>query len=162
MVMTHELIGVPVREYKNLLRSQAKLDALEAGGVDNWEWYEDVLEDFFELDDNGGVGLMSDLRIISNQIKCLICGDTPFSAHRHDFKYCKCGSVAVDGGQDYLRRTGNLEDYEEQSVTLDSDLLTTIVKSIESALETRRNSYGIAYAVIRAIRDSGNCIKERV
>lgn len=31
--------------YKVLLHKEAKLDALEAGGVDNWEWYEESLND---------------------------------------------------------------------------------------------------------------------
>ena len=31
----------------------------------------------------------------------------------HDFKFCSCGSCAVDGGHDYLRRCGNREDWEE-------------------------------------------------
>ena len=46
-----------------------------------------------------------------NRIRCKKCGDVIESLHRHDFKWCKCGSVAVDGGQDYFRRCG--EDYEE-------------------------------------------------
>lgn len=33
----------------------------------------------------------------------------------NDFKFCKCGAVAVDGGFDYLRRCGNLENIEELS-----------------------------------------------
>lgn len=33
----------------------------------------------------------------------------------HDFKFCSCGSCAVDGGHDYLRRCGNREDWEELS-----------------------------------------------
>ena len=37
------------------------------------------------------------------------------SVHRHDFKVCSCGTVAVDGGNDYLRRCGNREDWEELS-----------------------------------------------
>lgn len=28
-------------------RRLAKLDALEAGGVDNWEWYDESLKDWF-------------------------------------------------------------------------------------------------------------------
>lgn len=32
-----------------------------------------------------------------------------------DFKFCSCGSCAVDGGHDYLRRCGNREDWEELS-----------------------------------------------
>lgn len=55
-------------------------------------------------------------KIIENKIKCNKCGDVIESIHRHDFKFCKCGAVAVDGGHDYLRRCGNLEDFEELSV----------------------------------------------
>lgn len=51
--------------------------------------------------------------IIYNAIKCKKCGQIIESTHRHDFKFCKCGAVAVDGGHDYLRRLGNQEDYEE-------------------------------------------------
>lgn len=51
--------------------------------------------------------------IIYNAIRCKKCGEIIESKHRHDFKFCKCGAVAVDGGHDYLRRLGNQEDYEE-------------------------------------------------
>ena len=54
-------------------------------------------------------------RIIINKIRCKKCGDTIESTHRHDFKFCKCGAVAVDGGKDYLRRCGNRENWEELS-----------------------------------------------
>ena len=37
----------------------------------------------------------------------------------HDFKFCKCGAVAVDGGKDYLRRCGNREDWEDLSEVID-------------------------------------------
>ena len=53
--------------------------------------------------------------IIVNKIKCKKCGDVIESTYRHDFKFCKCGAVAVDGGKDYLRRLGYEEDYEELS-----------------------------------------------
>ena len=52
-------------------------------------------------------------RIIKNAIKCTKCGDIIESINVHDFKFCKCGAVAVDGGRDYLRRCGNREDWEE-------------------------------------------------
>ena len=55
-------------------------------------------------------------KIIVNKIKCNKCGDVIESVHRHDFKFCKCGAVAVDGGHDYLRRCGDLENFEELSV----------------------------------------------
>lgn len=56
-------------------------------------------------------------KIIVNKIKCKKCGDIIESTHTHDFKWCKCKSVAVDGGKDYLRRLGYPKDYEELSET---------------------------------------------
>lgn len=50
---------------------------------------------------------------IKNKIKCKKCGDILESKTRHDFRYCSCGSVAVDGGQDYMRRVGQLDLIEE-------------------------------------------------
>ena len=54
-------------------------------------------------------------RIIRNAIRCKKCGDIIESQTVHDFKFCSCGACAVDGGHDYLRRCGNLEDWEELS-----------------------------------------------
>ena len=56
--------------------------------------------------------------IIKNCIKCKSCGDIIISTHRHDFKRCSCGRVAVDGGYDYLKRsfTNDSNDYEELSI----------------------------------------------
>ena len=58
-------------------------------------------------------------KIITNKIRCKKCGDIIESTHRHDFKFCKCGAVAVDGGKDYLRRCGNHEEWEELSEYFD-------------------------------------------
>jgi Zn finger protein HypA/HybF involved in hydrogenase expression len=52
--------------------------------------------------------------ILHNKIKCKKCGDVIESVHRHDFKYCECGSVAVDGGKDYLRRIGDYIELSEE------------------------------------------------
>ena len=61
-------------------------------------------------------------KIIVNKIKSKKCGDKIESTYRHDFKFCKCGAVAVDGGKDYLRRLGYEKDYEELSkVEKDND-----------------------------------------
>ncbi|MDO5569512.1 MAG: hypothetical protein Q4G04_05345 [bacterium] len=56
-------------------------------------------------------------KIKFNRIKCKKCGDVIESTHRHDFKWCSCKSVAIDGGHDYLRRIGKFEDIEECSIT---------------------------------------------
>ncbi len=53
--------------------------------------------------------------IFVNKIRCNKCGDTIESTSVYDFKFCKCGAVAVDGGHDYLRRCGNRENWEELS-----------------------------------------------
>ncbi len=60
--------------------------------------------------------------IKTNKIKCKKCGDIIESTYRHDFKYCKCGAVAVDGGKDYLRRLGNDIDYEEMSEIIEKKI----------------------------------------
>ena len=54
-------------------------------------------------------------KILCNKIKCKKCGDIIESKNRHDFVTCKCGSVAIDGVNSYLKRTGNREDWEELS-----------------------------------------------
>lgn len=53
--------------------------------------------------------------ILKNKIKCNKCGDIIESKYRWNFVWCSCHSVAVDGGHDYLRRVGNLEDFTELS-----------------------------------------------
>ena len=45
-------------------------------------------------------------KILVNKIQCNICKEIIESTHRHDFKWCKCNSCAVDGGKAYLKRLG--------------------------------------------------------
>ena len=54
-------------------------------------------------------------KILVNKIRCKKCNEVLESTHVHDFKRCKCGAVAVDGGKEYLRRCGYQEDWEELS-----------------------------------------------
>ena len=56
-------------------------------------------------------------RIIKNAIKCNHCGDVIESTHVHDFKWCSCGTVAVDGGKCYCKRTfkNSPEDFTEMA-----------------------------------------------
>ena len=49
----------------------------------------------------GGVDMW---KIHINQVRCDGCGEVIVSTTRHDLRWCKCRSVAVDGGTDYLRR----------------------------------------------------------
>jgi hypothetical protein len=59
--------------------------------------------------------------IIHNRIACRICGDIIESKHRHDFVWCKCESVAVDGGKDYLKRCGDPANWTEMSEVTQDD-----------------------------------------
>ena len=54
-------------------------------------------------------------KIISNKVQCILCKDIIESTHRHDFKWCSCGKVAVDGGKEYLKRVGHIENCIELS-----------------------------------------------
>jgi hypothetical protein len=54
---------------------------------------------------------------IRHAIQCRKCSETIESKHRHDFKYCSCGSVAIDGGISSGNRIlGDLADIEDRSV----------------------------------------------
>ena len=46
-------------------------------------------------------------KIAVNKAQCKLCGDIIESKHRHDFVWCKCGEIAVDGGKDYAKRCAN-------------------------------------------------------
>lgn len=41
------------------------------------------------------------------------CGDVIQSKHVHDFVWCRCGQLAVDGGGEYLKMCGDFKHAEE-------------------------------------------------
>lgn len=67
-------------------------------------------------------------KIVKNIIKCTHCGEIIESTNVHDFKFCSCGSVAIDGGHDYLRRCfkTSQDDFEELSEYIDVEDDTSI------------------------------------
>jgi hypothetical protein len=69
---------------------------------------------------------MRDEIIIRNSIRCLKCGDEIESKHRHDFRRCRCGAVAVDGGQTWLRRVGRFEDWVDTSIVEITDVASPL------------------------------------
>lgn len=62
-------------------------------------------------------------RIKRNAIKCNHCGDVIESTHIHDFKWCSCQTVAVDGGKEYCKRSfkNSPNDYEDLAEWEDAD-----------------------------------------
>jgi hypothetical protein len=57
--------------------------------------------------------------ILRNAIECRKCGDTIESRSVHDFKFCSCGAVFVDGGREYLRWGGSLDDIIDRSEVIE-------------------------------------------
>ena len=74
------------------------------------------------------------MRIIRNSAQCLKCLDTIESKHVHDFRWCKCGSIAVDGGKAYLKRVGPeslIRDTSERSYHVSAIYLAAVKKYAE-------------------------------
>lgn len=65
-------------------------------------------------------------QIVYNAIKCLNCQETVVSHHVHDYKHCKCGLTAVDGGNQYTRYGG--ENFEKITIYADDDF--SIVRKV--------------------------------
>ncbi len=59
-------------------------------------------------------------RLVLNRARCGACGTAIESGHTHDFVWCPCGKLAVDGGLTYVRRLWSV-DYEELSRWRDAD-----------------------------------------
>jgi len=100
--------------------------------------------------------------IIQNAVSCLGCGDFIVSKHRHDFVTCTCGAISVDGGQSYLRRSGSLTpgSYVDESWELPDELYQSCADAVEEAIDTNRNKFGIANAVLRRLRSSARIVAE--
>lgn len=48
----------------------------------------------------------------ATKIRCKKCGSVIFSKSVHSMAWCKCGAVAIDGGIDYTKITGDKDDWE--------------------------------------------------
>ncbi len=62
-------------------------------------------------------------RLIRNRKKCLNCGDIIESTQRYHSVIFSYKRLIVDGGLDYVRVVGNLEEYEDLSVWMSSNTL---------------------------------------
>jgi DNA-directed RNA polymerase subunit RPC12/RpoP len=98
--------------------------------------------------------------IIENAVTCMACGDRIFSKHRHDFVNCTCGAVAVDGGQEYLRRVGDFSNAMDHSWSLPDAVYIECAEAAQDAMDTGRNKFGIANAVMRKLREAGRIVAD--
>ena len=93
--------------------------------------------------------------ILQNAAVCKNCGDEVWSAHRHDFRQCKCGAIAVDGGVDYIRRVGDLDAFDDRSIFAPASFKEELKAAVADSRDTGRNDYGTALAVIRVLQKNG-------
>jgi hypothetical protein len=101
--------------------------------------------------------------IVQNAVICNNCDDFIVSKHVHDFVECKCGAIFVDGGQNYLRRGGSAitrGSYIDMSWELPDELYRTCADAVDQAIETNRNAFGIANAVMRKLREYDRIIAD--
>lgn len=85
-------VKISAKRLQQLERSQRILDALEAGGVDNWEWYSESLKDFRKEEE-----LENIIQDYVNEILevCSDEGDVEYPAGR------ECGhSILLGGAED--------------------------------------------------------------
>jgi hypothetical protein len=45
--MEEEMVTISKKKYESLLEDSRVLDALHAGGVDNWEWYSESIQEHY-------------------------------------------------------------------------------------------------------------------
>ena len=55
--------------------------------------------------------------VVVNKCQCARCLDIIESRHRHAFVRCSCGAIFTDGGTEYIRRGGEIENIIDMSET---------------------------------------------
>lgn len=98
--------------------------------------------------------------IVQNAASCNVCGDFIVSKHRHDYVECTCGTVAVDGGQEYIRRVGDPRKRVEHSFILPDELYFDCADAAGLAMDSGRNTKGVANAVMRKLREAHRVIAD--
>lgn len=98
--------------------------------------------------------------IVQNAVQCITCGDFIVSKHRHNYVTCSCGAISVDGGQEYLRRIGDMGSAIDLSWQLSDELYEACAQAVKFAIDSGRNKYGIANAVMRKLRENQRIVAD--
>jgi len=100
--------------------------------------------------------MSEEMEIVANAATCLSCGDSIYSAFRHDYTTCSCGDCSLDGGCDYFKMSYTDRDQVKiEHIIASKDFLDELIKEVDESIKTGRNARGVAYAALRAIRNSG-------
>lgn len=60
--------------------------------------------------------------IYANEAQCLKCKDIIRSKNRHDFVWCSCGNLGVDGGSWYCKRAFMKENSYKDMIVMFNDI----------------------------------------
>ncbi|MDB4507362.1 hypothetical protein N9064_00570 [bacterium] len=95
-------VKITKEEYARLLKVDRKMDCLEAGGVDDWEWYGVSLEKFYQEEERE-----ENIAKLCEEIMEIICGEVDEPAG------CGCGYGITEAGQDQVQSLleGSLKRY---------------------------------------------------
>lgn len=86
---------------------------------------------------------MSEENIEVSTLQCPKCKDIIYSRTRHDFRYCGCGSIFVDGGFDYLKY-GCDNDIDIKNIKQETILLKGLTKQdLYNDWNKRIDKYGL-------------------
>ena len=98
---------------------------------------------------------------MGTKLKCNQCQDIIESKHRHDYVRCRCNSIFVDGGNDYLRYGGDLNSIlvEHNNKWLTYNEISEIDKSKaeNTEIDNGKNRLIIAKEAIMAILIKYDC-----
>ncbi len=96
--------------------------------------------------------------ILQNAATCLKCNTYIFSRHRHDYVTCECGSLSVDGGMDYIRRSfKDRSGFVNHNIELPDEL---VQKCLDELGDGKYNDLGKLCAVLRTLKMDGYVITE--
>lgn len=94
------------------------------------------------------------MKIKSNKIQCNHCKSVIESKYTHDFVWCHCHKVAVDGGKEYLKRTfSKLSDYTEMSDVDKSEEDAIIAASKKRRQDTKEKNRQVKKANAKKLAD---------
>lgn len=94
-----------------------------------------------------------DYVIVLNALGCRKCKTTAVSRHRHDYVSCKCGAVSVDGGLEYFRAAGDLNNAISLHITASPDVRDHIQMVIKESPVIQQEAEDRKVRLLKEISD---------
>ena len=83
---------------------------------------------------------MKDDKIIRNRMYCNKCHTIVESKSVHDYQECPCGNF-TDGGTDYIRRGGNLEDIFDVSIYIENGVYHNNLRDLDENIALQEGKW---------------------